>query len=36
MRNVEQAEGERQSKADRRIEAAKQHTRHYRVEQQVK
>src|SRR5437899_1329619 len=34
--NVEQAERDGQSKADRRIEAAEQHTDHHRIEQQVK
>ena len=34
--NVEQAEGERQAKAYRGIEAAEQHTAHHRIQQQVK
>ena len=34
--NVEQAERDRQSKADRRIEAAEQHPDHHRIEQQFK
>ncbi len=34
--HVEQAERDGQSKTDRRIEAAEQHTDHHRIEQQVK